>query len=94
MDEFEACFADLEDPRDDNARHDLLEVLMIALCTMVCGGEDCTDVAAAGSAALRIPEREGQTAAERTVGVLGGDGGSVGVPVHPVHHQNAAVETR
>jgi predicted transposase YbfD/YdcC len=50
MEEFDACFADLEDPRDDNARHDLLDVVMIALCTMVCGGEDCTDMALFGRA--------------------------------------------
>ena len=50
MEEFSACFADLKDPRDDNARHDLLEILMIALCTMVCGGEDCTDMALFGRA--------------------------------------------
>jgi hypothetical protein len=25
--------------------HDLLERVMIALCTVRCGGEDCTDVA-------------------------------------------------
>ena len=48
MEEFNACFGALEDPRDDNARHDLLEILVIALCTMVCGGEDCTDMALFG----------------------------------------------
>jgi DDE family transposase len=48
MEEFDACFCDLEDPRDDNARHELLEVLVIALCTMLCGGEDCTDMALFG----------------------------------------------
>lgn len=48
MDEFAACFTDLEDPRDDNARHNLLEMLMIALCTMLCGGEDCSDMALFG----------------------------------------------
>lgn len=50
MEEFNACFADLEDPRDDNARHDLLDILVIALCTMLCGGEDCTDMALFGRA--------------------------------------------
>ncbi|MCP4696620.1 MAG: ISAs1 family transposase [Gammaproteobacteria bacterium] len=45
MEEFEACFNDLSDPRADNARHDLLEVLVIALCTVLCGGERCTDMA-------------------------------------------------
>lgn len=48
MDDFEACFSDLEDPRETNARHDLLEILLIALCTMLCGGEDCTDMALFG----------------------------------------------
>jgi hypothetical protein len=41
-----ACFAGLDDPRTGNAgRHDLLEMLMIALCTMPSGGDDCTDMA-------------------------------------------------
>ena len=31
MEEFRACFSDLPDPRAANARHDLLEVLFIAL---------------------------------------------------------------
>jgi len=43
---FKACFEGLQDPRTGNAgRHDLLEMLMIALCTVLCGGEDCTDMA-------------------------------------------------
>ena len=46
MDGFTACFDGLEDPRTGNAgRHDLLEMLMIALCTVLSGGEDCTDMA-------------------------------------------------
>ena len=46
MDGFTSCFAGLEDPRTGNAgRHDLLEMLMIALCTVLSGGEDCTDMA-------------------------------------------------
>jgi predicted transposase YbfD/YdcC len=50
MEGFAACFADLEDPREDNARHDLLEILVIALCAMLCGGEDCSDMALFGRA--------------------------------------------
>jgi hypothetical protein len=43
---FLACFADLTDPRTGNAaRHDLLEMLVIALCSVLTGGEDCTDMA-------------------------------------------------
>lgn len=46
MEGFTACFKDLKDPRTGNAgRHDLLEILMIALCTLLCGGESCVDMA-------------------------------------------------
>jgi hypothetical protein len=40
MEGFGACFEGLEDPRTGNAgRHELLEILMIALCTVLCGGQ-------------------------------------------------------
>ena len=46
MDGFAACFEGLEDPRTGNAeRHELLEMLMIALCTVLCGGENAVDMA-------------------------------------------------
>jgi len=46
MEGFLACFAGLEDPRASNARrHDLHELLLIALCTFLCGGESCVDMA-------------------------------------------------
>src|SRR5271166_5894382 len=36
MDGFTACFEGLDDPRTGNAgRHDLLEMLMVALCTVL-----------------------------------------------------------
>src|SRR4051812_13328452 len=50
MEEFVACFAEVVDPRQENARHDLHELLMIALCTMLCGGEDCSDMVVFGRA--------------------------------------------
>lgn len=50
MERFSACFDDLEDPRDDNARHNLLEILIIAFATILCGGEDCSDMALFGKA--------------------------------------------
>src|SRR4051794_37187556 len=50
MEEFAACFAELDDPRGDNARHDLIEILTIAFCTVLCGGEDCSDMALFGRA--------------------------------------------
>lgn len=44
-------FGELEDPRTGNAkRHLLHEVLMIALCTVLCGGETCADMALFGRA--------------------------------------------
>ncbi len=43
---FGACFDDLPDPRTGNAtRHDLLEVLTIALTASICGAESCVDFA-------------------------------------------------
>lgn len=51
MEEFAAVFADLEDPRTGNAkRHELLEILLIGLCTVLCGGETCTDMVRFGRA--------------------------------------------
>ena len=43
---FSAIFSRLADPRTGSARrHDLLELLMIALCSCLCGGTTCTDMA-------------------------------------------------
>jgi predicted transposase YbfD/YdcC len=40
------CFSGVTDPRSGNARrHDLQELLLIALCTVLCGGESCVDMA-------------------------------------------------
>ncbi len=39
----------LQDPRHGNAgRHSLHDILVIALCTILCGGETCTDMALFG----------------------------------------------
>ncbi len=51
MEAFAACFEKLEDPRRGNAgRHDLLEILVIALCTVLCGGQTAVDMAEFGEA--------------------------------------------
>jgi predicted transposase YbfD/YdcC len=43
---FEACFAELPDPRTGNAvRHDLLEILTMALTAAICGAESCVEFA-------------------------------------------------
>jgi predicted transposase YbfD/YdcC len=45
MRKFRKAFRRLPDPRADNARHDLLEVLFIALAATLCGAESCSDMA-------------------------------------------------
>ena len=43
---FARCFAELPDPRTGNAkRHNLLDVLTIALTATICGAESCVDFA-------------------------------------------------
>jgi hypothetical protein len=46
LDQFAACWDILEDPRSGNAAlHDFYELLMIALCTVLCGGQVAADMA-------------------------------------------------
>jgi hypothetical protein len=45
-------FGEVEDPRALNRRHDFLEVVFVALAAMLCGAEDCTDMAAFARAKL------------------------------------------
>lgn len=44
MQRFKAAFQRLPDPRADNARHDLLEVLFIALAAVLCGADGCSEM--------------------------------------------------
>lgn len=50
MDPFISVFAKVEDPRAANARHDLCELLFIALAAVLCGAESCADMAEFGTA--------------------------------------------
>lgn len=50
MGRFGVCFGAMEDPRAANARHDLVEVLFIAVAACVCGAESCVDMAEFGLA--------------------------------------------
>jgi len=45
METFANCFSEVGDPRAGNARHDLLELIFVALAAVLCGAEDCTDMA-------------------------------------------------
>ncbi len=44
MDTFHECFGDLVDPRADNARHELVEIVFIALLATLCGATSCSDM--------------------------------------------------
>jgi len=44
MTRFDEIFSDLPDPRADNARHDLVEVLFIAFLATLCGATSCSDM--------------------------------------------------
>jgi predicted transposase YbfD/YdcC len=37
-------FSDMEDPRGDNKRHLLLDIIVIAICAAICGADTWTDV--------------------------------------------------
>jgi len=50
MDKFKKVFRRLPDPRAENARHKLLEVLFIALAAVLCGAESCSEMAEFGRA--------------------------------------------
>src|ERR1700722_6175669 len=45
LEKFAACWTGLDDPRSGNAgRHDFHELLMIALRTVLCGGQGAVDM--------------------------------------------------
>jgi predicted transposase YbfD/YdcC len=48
MGQFAKIFRRLPDPRANNARHELLDVLFIALAALLCGAETCADMAIFG----------------------------------------------
>lgn len=43
-------FSALEDPRDDNRRHRLLDIVIIAICAAICGADSWEDVELFGEA--------------------------------------------
>src|SRR5437773_5203609 len=50
MQKFKNLFQDVPDPRADNTRHDLVDVLVIALAAVLCGADNCADMAEFGCA--------------------------------------------
>src|SRR5262249_46008042 len=60
MRHFRKAFRSLPDPRAENARHDLLEVLLIALAAVLCGapsGSDMEEVGPCKEGLLRLALR-------------------------------------
>lgn len=58
MEEFSKLFEGVNDPRRSNAtRHDLHEMLMIALLCVLCGGEGCHDMSLFGRSKERFLRR-------------------------------------
>jgi predicted transposase YbfD/YdcC len=50
MDKLKKAFRRVRDPRAANARHELLELLVIALAAVLCGANSCSDMADFGEA--------------------------------------------
>ena len=54
MDIFLAAFDDIHDPRADNARHDLGELLVVGVVAVLCGATNCAEMAAFGRAKEQV----------------------------------------
>ena len=54
MDIFLAAFDDIHDPRADNARHDLGELLVVGFVAVLCGATNCAEMAAFGRAKKQV----------------------------------------
>jgi predicted transposase YbfD/YdcC len=49
--DLKTCFANLEDPRNGHAQvHELLDMIVIAICAIICGADHWTEVEAFGKA--------------------------------------------
>lgn len=57
MQVFLAAFESVPDPRAENTRHALAEVLIIAFLAVLCGAQHCSEMAAFGRAKLRFLKR-------------------------------------
>ena len=57
MDRFVECFGEVEDPRADNARHELVEILFISLLASLCGAQSCEDMAEFGRSKRALLEQ-------------------------------------
>src|SRR5688572_20105699 len=57
---FQTYFADIEDPRVERTRrHELLDIIVIAICAVICSADDWVDVEAWGNAKLGWLRQQG-----------------------------------
>jgi predicted transposase YbfD/YdcC len=54
---FLAAFQDVPDPRAENVRHGLVEILIIAFVAVLCGAQGCSEMAEFGRAKLEFFKR-------------------------------------
>jgi hypothetical protein len=54
MERFAECFEELPDPRADNARHELAEILFIAIAATLGGAKTCVEMAEFGQAKEKL----------------------------------------
>jgi predicted transposase YbfD/YdcC len=54
---FIGAFESVPDPRADNVRHDLVEVLVVAFLAVLCGAANCSEMAEFGRAKLKFLRR-------------------------------------
>jgi len=57
---FLTAFESVPDPRADNVRHDLVEILLIAFLAVLCGAQHCSEMAEFGRAKLKFLKSEAQ----------------------------------
>ena len=54
---FIAAFESVPDPRAENVRHDLVEILIVAFVAVLCGAQGCSEMAEFGRAKLKFFKR-------------------------------------
>jgi hypothetical protein len=54
---FLTAFESVDDPRAENVRHDLIEILLIAFLAVLCGAQHCSEMAAFGRAKRKFLKR-------------------------------------
>ena len=54
---FLTAFESVADPRAENTRHDLAEILIIAFLAVLCGAQHCCEMAAFGRSKIKFLKR-------------------------------------